>query len=114
MRVPSRLVPKRICCVEKDKGHPRSDARCIVAWQGHRVKLGSGSIPEGPVGDVPGAVFAQQDIDRGAGAFAKCIIVGLLGLEMGTQSTPTSDEFAASVQRDLERLPTIEEHDPSR
>jgi hypothetical protein len=25
-----------------------------------------------------------------------------------------SDEFAASVQRDLERLPTIEEHDPSR
>jgi hypothetical protein len=25
-----------------------------------------------------------------------------------------SDEFVASVQRDLERLPTIEEHDPSR
>jgi hypothetical protein len=25
-----------------------------------------------------------------------------------------SDEFAASVQRDLERLPTIEEHDPRR
>jgi hypothetical protein len=25
-----------------------------------------------------------------------------------------SDEFAASVQRDLEKLPTIEEHDPSR
>jgi hypothetical protein len=25
-----------------------------------------------------------------------------------------NDEFAASVQRDLERLPTIEEHDPSR
>ena len=25
-----------------------------------------------------------------------------------------SDEFAASVQRDLERLPTIEEHDPKR
>jgi hypothetical protein len=25
-----------------------------------------------------------------------------------------SDDFAASVQRDLERLPTIEEHDPSR
>ena len=25
-----------------------------------------------------------------------------------------SDEFAASVQRDLERLPTIEEHDRSR
>ena len=25
-----------------------------------------------------------------------------------------SDEFEASVQRDLERLPTIEEHDPSR
>lgn len=25
-----------------------------------------------------------------------------------------SDEFAASVQRDLERLPTIEERDPKR
>ena len=25
-----------------------------------------------------------------------------------------SDEFAASVQRDLEALPTIEEHDPKR
>ncbi len=25
-----------------------------------------------------------------------------------------SDEFAASVQRDLEKLPTIEEHDPRR
>jgi hypothetical protein len=25
-----------------------------------------------------------------------------------------SDDFAASVQRDLEKLPTIEEHDPSR
>lgn len=25
-----------------------------------------------------------------------------------------SDDFAASVQRDLERLPTIEEHDPRR
>ena len=25
-----------------------------------------------------------------------------------------TDEFAASVQRDLERLPTIEEHDPKR
>jgi Flp pilus assembly protein TadB len=25
-----------------------------------------------------------------------------------------SDDFAASVQRDLERLPTIEEHDPKR
>jgi hypothetical protein len=25
-----------------------------------------------------------------------------------------SDEFAASVQRDLENLPTIEEHDPKR
>lgn len=25
-----------------------------------------------------------------------------------------SDEFAASVQRDLEQLPTIEEHDPRR
>ena len=25
-----------------------------------------------------------------------------------------SDEFAASVQRDLEKLPTIEEHDPKR
>jgi hypothetical protein len=25
-----------------------------------------------------------------------------------------TDDFAASVQRDLERLPTIEEHDPSR
>jgi hypothetical protein len=25
-----------------------------------------------------------------------------------------SDEFEASVQRDLERLPTIEEHDPRR
>jgi len=25
-----------------------------------------------------------------------------------------SDEFAASVQRDLESLPTIEEHDPRR
>jgi Flp pilus assembly protein TadB len=25
-----------------------------------------------------------------------------------------SDDFAASVQRNLERLPTIEEHDPSR
>lgn len=25
-----------------------------------------------------------------------------------------SDEFAKSVQRDLEKLPTIEEHDPKR
>jgi hypothetical protein len=25
-----------------------------------------------------------------------------------------SEDFAASVQRDLERLPTIEEHDPKR
>jgi hypothetical protein len=25
-----------------------------------------------------------------------------------------SDDFAESVQRDLERLPTIEEHDPTR
>ena len=25
-----------------------------------------------------------------------------------------TDDFEASVQRDLERLPTIEEHDPSR
>jgi hypothetical protein len=28
--------------------------------------------------------------------------------------SPESDEFAASVQRDLERLPTTRERDPSR